>query len=447
MALSQRGLQWAMQADNLLIWRITKDLWHPDQHASGVVSLGIAENSLMHAELTNYISNNLHISEEMLTYGDGAGGREILRQALARFLTRQFTPAIPLTAEHICITNGVSSAVEHLSSVLADPGDIFLLGKPYFGGFLNSIGLRTGTVVVPVSFGDVDPLSMEAVEVYESAIKRCICMSKKVAALVLCHPHNPLGRCYSRQTLKGWMRLCAKYSIHLISDEIYALSVFQVGEQVFAHSDNSSEEVFISLCAIEPTGIIDPSLVHVVYGLSKDFGANGLRIGCIISQNNVNLHRALVPPAVYSYASSISEVAAAKLLNDDLFIDWYLVENRKRLKQKYDKIVTWAEHHHIQYQKGVNAAFFLWIKLGPMFKEMSQRKGNLSTNPTSVENLDTLIQNALLAKRVFLVSGANCGNDAEGWFRIVFSQADHNIKEGLRRIESVLGLLHKDGVP
>lgn len=57
------------------------------------------------------------------------------------------------------------------------------------------------------------------------------------------------------------MRLCAAKGIHLISDEIYALSVFK-------WDDRPSEE-FTSVRAIDPTGIIDPSQVHVLYGMSK----------------------------------------------------------------------------------------------------------------------------------------------------------------------------------
>ena len=69
----------------------------------------------------------------------------------------------------------------------------------------------------------------------------------------------PVGRCYSRETLVGLMRLCASKGIHLISDEIYALSVFR-------RDDGPSEE-FVSALSIDPTGIIDPAQVQVLYGM------------------------------------------------------------------------------------------------------------------------------------------------------------------------------------
>lgn len=93
------------------------------------------------------------------------------------------------------------------------------------------------------------------------------------------------------------MELCQKYTIHLVSDESFALSVW-APESIENHSQ------FCSVLAINMDGIINPSLVHVLWGLSKaskasrhirvpethlrsqDFGLNGLRMGCIISQEN-----------------------------------------------------------------------------------------------------------------------------------------------------------------
>ena len=58
------------------------------------------------------------------------------------------------------------------------------------------------------------------------------------------------------------MKLCQRHKIHLISDEIYALSVWQNPEVPHAVT-------FKSVLSIDPTGIIDPGLVHVLWGMSK----------------------------------------------------------------------------------------------------------------------------------------------------------------------------------
>lgn len=56
------------------------------------------------------------------------------------------------------------------------------------------------------------------------------------------------------------MRFCSKHSIHLVSDEIYALSVYRTDKE---------HPSFTSVLSIDPSGIIDSNLVHVSYGMAK----------------------------------------------------------------------------------------------------------------------------------------------------------------------------------
>ena len=467
MALSTRGQQWAKMSPDLLIWKIIQDLWDPETNPAGYVSLGVAENALMHDEMTSYINANIKVQPEALTYGDGGQGTKTLRTAMARFLTRKLKPVIAFEPSHLCITNGVSSSIEHLSSIIADPGDAFLLGQPHYGAFIPDIELRAGTRVAQVSFGDVDPLSLEAVSAYERTIESCKARKQRVAGLMLCNPHNPLGRCYSREYIVELMKLCQKHQIHLVSDEVYALSVFR-------QSDPTDDSVipFTSLASISTDGLIDPALTHILYGLSKDFGANGLRLACIVSQHNQDLHHALTPVVIYSYMSSLVDSLAAHLLSDDQFVDWYIDENNRRLKAHYDLVVAWAERNGIEYAKGGNATFFLWVNLGKTYSR-SVKEGKIQAKeadstkqlklrrveanaleppgaPSGAEsqndadgNIDAVVNDALLQQKVFLASGVQFGSEKPGWFRIVFSQKEKILRLGLSRVEEALGLDHR----
>lgn len=69
------------------------------------------------------------------------------------------------------------------------------------------------------------------------------------------------GQCYPRDTLTAMMRFCQKHRIHLISDEIYALSVFDTG--------NADAIPFTSVLSIDTTDVIDNNYLHVLYGMSK----------------------------------------------------------------------------------------------------------------------------------------------------------------------------------
>jgi 1-aminocyclopropane-1-carboxylate synthase len=57
------------------------------------------------------------------------------------------------------------------------------------------------------------------------------------------------------------MRFCEQKQIHLVSDEVYALSVFKV--------QGRDTQGFTSSLSIDPRGLIRTDRVHVLYGLSK----------------------------------------------------------------------------------------------------------------------------------------------------------------------------------
>jgi hypothetical protein len=65
--------------------------------------------------------------------------------------------------------------------------------------------------------------------------------------------------------------------------------------------------------------------------MSKDFGANGLRIRAIISRSNNDLHTALKTMCLYSFASGISDHATGTLHQDAAFTGKYIAPNQELL--------------------------------------------------------------------------------------------------------------------
>ena len=54
--------------------------------------------------------------------------------------------------------------------------------------------------IIGVSFGDVDPFSLETVEIYEKALLEAQQKGIRVKVFLLCNPHNPLGKSLARNT-------------------------------------------------------------------------------------------------------------------------------------------------------------------------------------------------------------------------------------------------------
>lgn len=423
MALSSRATLAAQPSNSSLISKVLQDPWHAQENSSGYISLGLAENSLMHDRLRQHVQENFALPENACTYGDGFTGSRRLRKAVSHLLNRYLNPVTPLEADHILVTNGCSSALEQLAWALANPGEGFLLGRPYYTRLNMDPSLRAGAKVVPVDFGDSDPFG--SVDAYEQAIIKAEASGQKIAGILLCNPHNPLGRCYPRETLLALLRLCERHRIHLISDEIYALSVWfdDTGE-------GTASAPFESCLSLATNDIIDPSLVHVVWGMSKDFGANGFRVGAIISPHNPVLRASLLQGAIYSSISSISDHVVCNLLEDDTWIDEYLLESRRRLAEHYQVVTSWATQHGIEFSGGVNAAFFIWLNFGGAYR--ARHKLN------AVTDVEAEITQGLLEAKVFVAPGSSFGAEQPGWFRLVFSVSRPVLEEGLSRVLAAL---------
>jgi aspartate/methionine/tyrosine aminotransferase len=393
----------------------------------------------MHKELRDFLNTKTLVDQDArgLTYGDGPCGSIPLRTVLSQFLNDHFTPVTPVKPEQLLVTNGLSSAIEHSSWSLADAGEGILLGRPYYRAFLPDIGLRTGVKVVPVAFGTVDPCGLDCVQKYEDELLRSNETGVKIKALMLCHPHNPLGRCYSRETLIALMKLCQKYRIHLVSDEIYALSVWENTVDEMSHPPAA----FYSALSIDTEGIIDASLVHVLWGFSKDFGANGIRLGMVISQANPAMLMAMQTCGLYSSPSSLTENAAMAILSDTTFVSSYIKKNQERLSSAFAFAVGILRERGIEHMPGANAAFFLWINLGKKFLENAKDNSlpevvNIDGEPA--HKITQVIFDRLMEKNVFLVLGDAAGAEQPGWFRLVFTQAPELVQEGVRRIAQAL---------
>lgn len=98
---------------------------------------------------------------------------------------------------------------------------------------------------------------------------------KRIKAVLLSNPSNPLGRCYPRSVLIECLEFCQERGLHLICDELYALTDLE---------NTKMGEKFVSVLSLTepfmPEGAIkvDPNRIHVIWSTSKLFGVSGLRV-------------------------------------------------------------------------------------------------------------------------------------------------------------------------
>lgn len=300
-------------------------------------------------------------------------------------------------------------------------------------------------------FDGVDQFSMAAVDKYEQAILRAEREGTKVRALMLCNPHNPLGQCYPRDTIIGLMKLCQKHQIHLLADEVYvsikpappfphvclglttntskALSVYDVGDPI--------ANPFTSVLSIpNSSDYISPTLLHILYGFSKDFASGGLRLGCIYIPANENLLTAMGAITQFHWSGSMNETLGTLMLEDEKWLEDFTALSQKRLAERNLLVRAILEDKSISYSRGSNAGFFIWVDLRPFLP---------TTGAQGEEIVDQWEREAELVRRmtekkVYFTDGQSLSAEAAGWFRVIFSQEEDVVKEGFRRLFEVLGI-------
>ncbi|KXL48712.1 hypothetical protein M433DRAFT_152206 [Acidomyces richmondensis BFW] len=403
----------------------------------GIINLSIAENNAMLPEVISYLSTHLDFSKELptwnLSYGEGFWGSNRMRAALAGFMNRLLKPVEKIDARQVLIANGISTMLELVAWNIAEPGEGILMGQPIYQAFPWDIGAKAGVKAVHVPFGDADQFSPVAASYYEQALLKAEKEGVKVKALLLCHPHNPLARCYPQETLIELMKFCSKYKIHLISDEVYAGSVYEPPsffrtERNGNHTDEFAP-YFQSAIAFDSSQYIDKNYLHVLYGLSKDVGLSGLRVGVLYTVNE-ELWRAVSALNHFTWPGIATEKLSIKLLEDQDYLATFLAQNRKVLAERSNRAKHLLDEKGIKYAPDACAGVFLWADFRPYLK---------ITGKEGWEAEAELRRRMLEDRKVMVNPGRMLSAEEPGWFRIITATKDDaELTEGMRRIFAAL---------
>ncbi|KAI5449838.1 hypothetical protein NCC49_003954 [Naganishia albida] len=431
-----------------------------EDNPNGIISLGVAENSLMAKELTTFYTSafSKFFRPADLTYGDSLFASQRLTGALSG--NSYFRPAYPIERSHIATGNGVYGTMNNLLDVLLDPGEAILISAPHYLGFDAMCTKRCGGVLVGVPM-DIDENGWETegdvAGRMERAWEECQGKGISVKVIIVTNPGNPIGRTLSRDTLLAYCRFAEEHNLHLISDEIYALSVFD-------NPQIPNAESFTSILSIDTERELGKDYskgrLHVIHGMSKDFCSNGLRFGSLISQHNPDVLRAVMSLALFMKVSSATDTLFYALLSspapefpseeasdraetikaihaacdaidasrpmriEDSFASWFVTENRRRLTDSAAYMTNWFETRGFKVYPA-NAGHFLWVDFG-------DRIGW----DTWDRELDGF--NEVFNQRVYIAPGSVFHPSRPGKMRVSFTVDRVLMDKGLARLDAYL---------
>ena len=187
----------------------------------GCIVLAVAENRMMSEVFAERLRRCQPAKAEHLYYSDFRGMPE-LRSSLAQFMTRHITNGELVSEDNIALGNGCGAVLDNLFHLLCDAGDGILLPAPFYPTFRNDIEQKAAGVVVPVATTASNGFFPTVAEL-ECAAASSTATPK---ALILTNPSNPVGTICDPDLFRAAMEWAISSGIHIISDEIYACSVF-----------------------------------------------------------------------------------------------------------------------------------------------------------------------------------------------------------------------------
>ena len=124
--------------------------------------------------------------------------------------------------EHILMAPGVVPSLHAACLAYAAPGDGVIIQPPVYPPFFSSVRQTGRTVIenplVPDEKTGQYRMNLEHLEQ---------CAARPEARiLMLCSPHNPVGRVWSREELEAVLAIARKYRLVVVSDEIHCDLVF-----------------------------------------------------------------------------------------------------------------------------------------------------------------------------------------------------------------------------
>lgn len=295
----------------------------------------------------------------------------------------------------VLFSPGVVDSLRVAVAAVTEPGDTVVILTPVYGPFYASAEaaqcqIRRCPLVQDEDGWHIDYSDLEAA--FKAGAK----------ALMLCNPHNPVGRVWTRTELESICALARKYSVTIISDEIHA------------DLEMPSYKV-TSILSVEPNAI-------QLISATKTFNLAALRHSSVLIKNadlrarfkaeydkrgidGINLFGALAQRTAYSEGEAwLNELLA------------YIDGNRRVVEEALDGTV-------VKYSR-LEATYLMWLDM---------RALNL--------NQKDLMRFVVEKARLGLNDGTSFGEEGAGFVRLNLATPRKNVVEAMARLTAALKAL------
>ncbi len=302
---------------------------------------------------------------------------------------------LELKREWLSVLPTVVAAINMGIRAFTQPGDQVIIQQPVYDPFASLVA-KTGRELVNNAllfrdgdyYMDFDLLEKQAAD-------------PRAKVLILCSPHNPVGRVWTKEELARLGEICKRHQVLVFSDEIHSDIIFS------GHSHTPF-----------PLASDAPCILCTAPG--KTFNVAGLRASNIFIFDPELKKQYDTTCAAHSMpGSSTFGLAAVEAAYSPAGAEW-LAQLLDYLEENARLVDRWAKEHHLGFTMP-QGCFLCWLDLSPagLTDQEIQKK-------------------IIVGQEVVCVPGPWFGPGGEGHLRLNIGCPRSILEEALRRIALVL---------
>ncbi|MFV8827681.1 MalY/PatB family protein [Alkalihalobacterium sp. APHAB7] len=299
-------------------------------------------------------------------------------------------------AEQLVYTSGVVPAIAQIIKRFTEPGDKVIIQPPVYYPFFNVVTNQDRKLIE-------NPLVFDGTHYRMDLDHLQSVIDQETKILLLCSPHNPVGRVWTEEELKQLAEICIKHDLLVISDEIHCDIIFKGHEHIptATLSDEMSQRTITCMA---------PSKTFNLAGLQTSYTiipnpALRRKFKNHLSQEFLNMFHsigAVAMEAAYTDGESWLEEFLRYVEGNVQFVKAYIEEHMPKIKV-------------IQPE----GTYLLWLDCSGLGMTAQERK-------------KWLTEQAKLA----LSNGIVFGKEGEPFERMNLACSRNSVNEGLKRLKN-----------
>nr|WP_321266537.1 pyridoxal phosphate-dependent aminotransferase [uncultured Sulfurimonas sp.] len=298
------------------------------------------------------------------------------------------------------VVASMNLAIEAFSNV----GDKVIVQTPVYPPFFHSVKRCERELLTNPLKQDADGKYVFDIQDLKSKI------DEKTKLLLLCSPHNPVGRVWSKAELQEILEVCLKHNIVVFSDEIHSDLVYAPNKHIpFVTLSEDARDITIT-----------------AIGVGKTFNMAGFAMSSVAIPNKKLREKFLKSYKRVHFAegSVLSHVAFESSYREG---DKWLEDLKEHLYSNYKMLQELCEKYneHIKVIP-IEATYLAWLDCRGM---------NLSVKKLR----EFFIQDAKLG----LNAGLSFGREGSGFMRLNFAVSTQKMHEIIKRLDNALWIKYR----